>query len=894
MSKPMVFRQSIGDGSAIKAGVPFVFYSFNEKHNLNDPSVIRGLEEKLTKFFEESDDDAITRRLKETKDGIGIILMDFESHSMTDLLKKYVDSNSTDKANFNRYVIPSGSAVNKRMLAFFTDIAYAIQTTRIATQNNWDPGKHLRLPDLRAANIGEDGRPIRVLDENKIRDFQEQIELSIQGEDSTVSMDVLSEIFSIIDTITNDLHMGHFVTDRHDEYTVKNTNGNLFPGTDAEAFLQDMGIDQVAFKRGIDSDKPIVHGYDTAPIVFIPSKVASQIDSKENYEPMKFNLEALFNMIERNRTPENTAAIDGALKVFDTLMQDHSLDRTLGLGIKVPPAAVSSNKTQLWYEFTEESGLEKAITTSVKDIKTPSAIYSIEGLAKALTPAKSKEDIEIALKRAVDKLASDTGTVFDSIVKNSLASLATMDVSKPNIEKAINNKLVRAEKNLIERYNTEKSHILVMGGDITGLTKLYQDSVRELKEGYQKRRPVKEHPINSIRKGEISSVDQVTLDNSELISPGFTAKFNKLTNKLRYVLDAAEYDIIKKELKALIKTSPDSTKYYENYLKPIYAGMDPEKGRLSNTKSINTVMKLIETSVVQPNTLSGEDVEFILSSLEGLQEGATVRPENKTDIIEAWYSGDQDVKSRLEPYLNADMENPSDPVNLKFALYEAFTSNYPVQLATVTSVQTLKEANEEMHNQLMNNEDVAAGLLQIQPDNLVQIVQDFETDVDTVITELTNTDEKLSYLNSLNVVIEGLTSVLPESIITNMNESVKVARDSVMNVRGQGDGPNLLGLIQKSGMYNSLSSDDSNKGNNITQSDIDKLFTAIQEDVGKDIAILTKGLRGEELSPEEEQLIIAETNLLGDAVLKVAKTVDQAELITKILSDLQEDPNCRT
>lgn len=885
MSNPLVFRQSIGEDTSIKAGVPFVLYSYNAQYDLSDPVVVRNLESEFVNFLTTADDSAIDQRLKETKNGIGIMLLDFESHSMSDLLGKFRDSNEEGKANFNRYVIPSGSAVNKRLLGFFTDIAHALQGHSRGEDSAYEPNNYTRLGALRKENT-ENGKPVRVLDDVKLRDFSEEVKKAVNGKSDKITPAVMAEIFSIIDTITNDLHMGHYVTERFDEYTVQNTHGNLFPGTSPQDFLSSLK-GKTAFKRGETSGKPIVHGYDTSPIVFIPQSYTKKIEDGESYQPMKLNLEALFKMVEANRTSENTEAMDGAFAVFDELMQDLSLDRTLGLGIKVPPAVTSSNKTQLWYEFPVDSNLDEVTTTTVKDIKLPAGIFSIDGLAKALEP-KAKKKPEPDLKAVTQKINTEAQAAFDGIVKQGLERISKVDPAKTKlVESRMNNVLDQLEK----AYKAHQTKIHSIGGNSAELTTIYKQAEKLIREEVRKSKPVKEFTLDQIRDNKFPLPDQESLDESELASRGFTQKFKDSLSKLRYIVDAGEYESVKSALNALAKSS-SNPKYFENYLKPIYAGIDPVKGSLSSRASIDAVMDSIAKGDVVPSPVEGDFVESVLASLEGLQDGIPFRPEDKTAILEAWNSGDANVKERLEPYLFADIENPSDPVVLKFALFEAFTSDYPVQLEGMQSLQQLKELNPEMHEQLMKNQDVEAGLTQVLPDNLVKIVNDFKADIDEVINGLTDTDEKLTFITALDKVVEGLTPILPESIINNMKEMTKVARDSVMNVRGQGDGPNLLGLIQNSPLYKSLSKDKPGKGHNLTQGDVDKIFTKIQEDVGKDITNLAKSLRGEEVTEEEKALIPAESLLFGNAVFKHVKSADQAELIAKIWSNPKEDPFC--
>jgi uncharacterized protein YjeT (DUF2065 family) len=324
----------------------------------------------------------------------------------------------------------------------------------------------------------------------------------------------------------------------------------------------------------------------------------------------------------------------------------------------------------------------------------------------------------------------------------------------------------------------------------------------------QKKRPVFEHTLADIRAGNIPQADPDTIAEVNLVNPDFKEDFTNLTNALRYVMDGETYEEIKRDLDSLIKTAGTASHYFKNYLKPIYAGMDSKKSTLGSRASIEGVMDLVNNPVGAPLEvvpMEGADLEEVIQTLEGMEGDLThIRPERKTIIFEAWHAADKEGKARLFPYLMSDIDNPNDPVSLKFALFEALTSTYPVQLESIQSLEKLKDLNREMYDQLVKNPSVQFGVENVVPDNLVKIVNDFKMDATNVISDQITTDEKLAILKALDVVIEGLTPILPPKIITEMTDMITVARDSVNNVRAQGGGVDLLGFVQNSADYRGM------------------------------------------------------------------------------------------
>lgn len=882
ISNPMVLSKNLSDDadSALKAGRPFVFYSYNKQYDLNDPSVIKGLEQKFKDYLEQSGKEGVNNTIIETRDGIGIIMLDHSSYSLSDLYGRYSKMNNESKNSFNRYVIPTGSDVGNRLLAFFTDVALALEDMPRAGGRS--PQQYSRLPLLREANT-ENGKPIRVLNDIKMRDF-------LYGFDK-MNPEVKSMILSIIDSMTKDSRMGHYVTDA--EFISTTATDKLYPGLDPADFLkksakyeQETGK-PVKLKIGTDSRKPITHGMDNSPIVFIPAEVAKRFN--ESYQPMKFNLEAFFKMVDTIRSKEDPAIVNEAFKVLDQLMQDHSLSGTLSQGIKIPPAVVSTNKTDMWYELPMSDDLMNELTTNVKDIKAPGAIIDINALGSTLenSATKAKQaDISAIIKTKVDEAAAS----FNGVVESELGKLSKVNANSKNFDSTVSKIMAKADDTLKTLKNHHTAVVKTLGGDTKVIDELYKKADEDLKSKWQSSKPITVHSVENIRSGNLPKFDEDAVEEADLKQIGFSTKFKNALTKLRYVVDATAYEEIKAELNVLVKGKP----YFKNYLAPIWKGLDPVKSTLGTRKTIDEIIAMAvdpENALVIPK-LTGEQIESRLASLErlespaGKQTGPQFRPEHKTRILEAWINADADTRLRLEPYLYSDITNPSDPANLKFALFEAFTSDYPVQISTTESLIKLKDLDPKMHDQLINSPDVIVGLTKEIPDNGVKIVVDLQTDIDTVINGLTNTDEKLSTLNALDMVVEGLTSILPPKVINNMKELLKAARSSVNNVRSQGSGADILGFVQKSDVYKALQPSKIKGGNNITQADVDVLITRLQEQVGELVTTVFRDFNGETLTQEEKFRIAPEAAILGDEIFKItqgneAQSMLLASMLTK-------------
>lgn len=888
VSNPLVLRKSINEDndSALKAGVPFVFYSYNPNYDLSDPSVIKGLESVFADIIEKGDQSAMEEALAKTKNGVGMIMLDHQSYSITELLSRYKEMGGTIKNDFNRYVIPSGSEVNSRLMGFFTDIAVFMKNAERSSRDEkgnlmmFDKSQYSRIEELQKSLES------RVLSDDKLAEFVDDVFMNTDRVDTATAQMFLS----ILDSMTKDNRMGHYITDGENLTPID----RLYPGLDPESSSRRLG--EISLKLGEDSHKPLTNGLDELPMVFIPGRHAKDLGYEAHYEPKKFNLEAFFKMIESNRTPENSDTIDKALALFDELMHDFTNPGTLGLGIKIPPAVVGSSKTGLWYEFPKNSELEKEMTTNVKDIKMPSPIFDIKNLLEAIN--KQKIEGSDTIKDKINNYTENMNSTFGNIVQRYLDRIAKTEGGKVKYDKAVNaitRAFTKQMKSEAAKYKLQFDSIGDNSSIVTDTVKAHTDKF--LSE-VQKMRPVFEHEFVDIREGNIPKADSETISESNMMNPEFKKEFERLTNKLRYVVDGVVYEQTKKELETLINTVPGTAEYFKNYLKPIYAGMDPKKATLGSRASIDTVIQLMNDPVSEPlvlDDMEGESIENVIRSLEGMQDGAPIKPEHKTAILEAWNAGNQDVKDRLYPYLMSNIENPLDPVTLKFALYEAFVSTYPVQLDTVQSLQTLKESNEEMYDQLMNNKDVQDSLSEERADNLVQVVEDFKQDVQSVIDGQVTTDEKLALLGALDIVIEGLTSILPNKIITQMTENVNVARDSINNVRGQGSGINLIGLAQNTADYRGLVRTKGTGSNALSQEEVDNIVTKVQSEVGPQIKALYKSLmEGEEsLESKEKSGLADEALLLGDSIFKHSNNNPEvAMLISQMITTVQQDPNC--
>jgi ketosteroid isomerase-like protein len=859
MSKPLVLRQSLT--GEMTAGTPFVFYSFNKKYDLNNDEVVKSLEETFKKSMEETGDPKMDI-VNQMRDGVGIILLDNPSYSLEQLFDRFTAADTKENKSLNRYAIPSGSEASARLLAFFSELSRELVTPEFV--KNYDETEHTRLNKLLEAN-SKDGDPVTVIDTSKMDEFKK----ILMGNDT--SPEARIAFLSLIYSMTKDVNMGNYISDL-DELLHLEVADKLYPGADDSYFAGRSDNKLQLNEKGF----PVVAGMMNSPIVFIPSSYAEG-HVEGSYEPMRFNLEAFFNLIRDMHLPDGVAT--EMLRLFDLAMQDYTLPQTLGLGIKVPPAVSSSNKTQLWSVFPDNSSIGDDLTTSVKDIRTPSVLIDFDNLKKSLAkPEPSEKKVESHkfsnedLNEAIDTLK----TALDSLLDNLRAFKSTNT-------NAVNKRLLADVEALKTLGNDLKKKLVEKGGKASMLDPAINKVIESYRAQSRTIKPVTEYSLDQVRSGDIQQIDEVTLET--IIAKNPDADIEGLLDLISSFSWAVDEGSLK-DLIASIDTILDSldaeSKFFlEGYIKPIINSFSGKHATMGSKKEIDNIIELDEDGVISVPRISQQEVETLLNDLTAFQ----INPADKTLILQAWLSADDAVKKKLEPYLYYNVSDTNNPIVIATELFTAITSDYPVNINVMQSVKTLLEEYPEIYKQLMDSDEVKANLAKDKTALINNVVSGFESDIEYSLSSIEDTNEKLQNLGALSKVVEGMQGMLNDNVINSLITMIEKAKESVAKARGVGNPREITPLIESDPEYDSLSKEDKDR--------MSKLLTKVEDSVGDQIGALIRLMKNESL-PEDKHVIRQQMKLFSTKLVRMAGSanMDIAEKISLMMSNRTRKNNC--
>lgn len=835
-SAPLVFRQDVpGKKGAKTAGKIFVLYSSNGKYDLSDPSVVMGLENKIKEFATKSKDNSIEGAVASLRDGIGVLMLDYPHSTFSELANIY---QNTPKEEFNRYAIPSNSAVNKRLIAFFTDIATAIKDVNRMDANNPSMGRDRtqfeRIKELRKANTDEKGNIIRVLDDSKMEGFVKDLVSKYDANDP-----VITHFLSIIDTMTKDANMGNYKADlltsaiTEETPDIDMTRYHAYPASNLEPGTFKLITSEL-------SGKPVILNINKRPLVFIPKSVAKAAGHSSEFQPMKLNMESFFSLLFKNATPD---VAQQTLRLLDTLMLDHSIKGTLNLGIKVPPAMTKMGKTSSWGSLSGGVDLESRLTTPVKDIRSSALAFNLDNLIQSVEDAK-KEQV-VAKSVASNKVADTIMAQMDTIVDNLEKDIAANENPTEAWLKQKGNQAEKATNTLKASVANNKSTSFLKAIDVK-----YNEVLDKIKGIINRFSTPKVVSFEDIRNGKFPR------PNSEIVAK---IKEDNPTLDLSIfdeVASISDQRYLKETINALreLASKVRPKKLLDKYIDPIVAAYTKNAGVIGTTDDIRNIVqahKEGKITIPAPKLTTEQTVE----ALHKFTNPEVINPYNKTELLRAYVVGTEEQKSELEPYLFGKKDNLNRAEVIAYAMYDALVS-YPIPLESAPMLE-LKATNPDLYNNLMENENVknAIANLTFSTQTAQEWVDEFSRDIDFIVNQELDTTTKTQALNALQITLSGWQSVFPGNMYNEMEQKFKEARKAIDTVDTTGKGANLTSAILASTGFANLSED--------VKAEYTKILTKVQGEVGDRLEAITQVLRGEKKYAEVSDKFSDESALIA-------------------------------
>ena len=840
ISSPMVLRQSDKGKKGLSQGRIFVLYSSNGRYDLTDPAVVKGLETELRAHMKNAQGDGIESAIGYLRNGVGIITLDYPHSSMQELAAIRRKSKTS---KLNRYAIPSESVVGKRFIAMLAEIGDIIKDKK---------EDYTRLKELKKVNV-HDGAVVSVIKKDTITPFLEALVEKAQLNDPAAI-----HFLTIIRTITRDSNLGNYVTTR-EAGSLEDMRKHKYP---AER-VPDVKYEFVPGATG----KPRVFEINKNPLIFIPQSVATEIGYDGVSQPMRFNMEALLDLIEngdeKSISKPSIEVANNTLAIFDSLMQNHTIG--LNKGIKVPPAMMKAGKS-LWgvLSDTEDGTLSDKLTTPVKDIRSAALAFNLKNLIESVESASTKKTTRSSEVVTDSKLKEEVNKEFDAIVSDALDKLSsfsnvTEDIVKQAQKTALNNLAAAKDKWL--------ASVAPKSPKATIINTLYASAYTKLTKAMTAKAVKTEYTMDDVRNNKFDRPDIVKL--AQLAGKhGFEqAAVTDLLDRLTFVVDEAALRVIENEVKTTLSKISDKLdkKFLQNYFDPILSALNSSKDRINTLTSIEEVIALFEAKKLKISPLQ-TSTNDVINNLQSFNNIETFNPYQKTTLLQAYVHGTDEEKKALKPYLDSSTTDMKDPIIIAQSIYDAIVGGYPVNEQSKLVIE-LSKKNPQMLSALMANENVVNALAETTEQDWVS---NFELEV-SLVNQLDDINTKTQYLNALQAVIEGLRPVLSENVIKQMEQMLTEARTSLDLARSGGSGPDLLSQLESSPFFSEL-------GKEAKQ----RYSTAIinsQKELGTKLAVIVDVLSGqrtiadpvvfEEFSESKALLMDSLYDQLGKADFKV-------------------------
>jgi len=807
ISRPMVLRQLDSDKKGLSAGRIFVLYSSNQKYDLTDPAVIKRLETELKAHMKNKDRNDIEGALGYLRGGVGIITLDYPHSSMQELAAIRRKSKSS---KLNRYATPAESVVSKRFITMLAEIG-DIDVIKQTEEN------HTRLAELKKVT------GISVIKKDTIVPFLEALAKKAKDNDPAAM-----HFLSIIRSITSDSNMGNYVTTR-EMGSLADMRKHKYPGEKVN------GVNYT-FVPGT-SGKPKIFEINQAPLVFIPQAVASEIGYEGTSQPMRFNLEALLDLIEngdnKSINKPSVDVVNDTLAIFDSLMQNHT--NGLNRGIKIPPAMMKSGKS-LWGPLseTEDNSLYDKLTTPVKDIRSAALVYNLDNLITSVEATKTSKINRAGDVLSVSDIKEKLNTELNSTIDAALDELASSIKVTETVAEEIR---TEAEANLNAIRDNWLSTVSKNSNKSTIINASFLTATTKLRNAITSKVVKTEYSLSEVRSNKFDRPSSEKL--AELaLKHGFSSDdVTRIFNTLTYVSDADTLRELENEVKSILSKIPDK-KFLQNYFDPVFGALNNPKAKFDTKTATDELVSLFdqkEANIPRLDTATHE----VISNLENFVDVENFNPYKKTMLLQAYVYGSAEERVKLQPYLDSSITNMNDPLIIAQAIYDSILGGYPINEQSKLLVE-LSKKNPQLLSAVMSNEEVVNALANTTEQDWAS---EFATDV-SLVSQLDNINMKTQYLNALSAVLKNLRPILSSNVIQQMDEILTEARNGLDLARSGGNGPDLRNVDEESLFYSKLDDNDKER--------FSAALMLAQKEVGNKLAVMVDVLSNQKSIQDPE------------------------------------------
>lgn len=685
ISKPMAFLRNVPPTSNT-SGKMFVLYSFDPGIDVEDPTIVARAQAAFREELETSQVD--TTNIKQYyREGIGIIMLDYESTGFQGL-KAVHEGPGNIEQRFNKYICHSDSKVNKRIGTFLAE--FSIHINRLMATNDADP--ILRDLGKLLYEKAKDGQPLTF---NRIKELPKVLGESVV--DST-------KFDAMIETLRGKYVNGKATPDAN---TMLNTIAFILSVTADQSLgkVVDAPIGSPNYGKFLIKDK------NKLSLVFASKAHLESIGKINSTDVYKFNLYAFMNELTSIKNEDTKT---GIAKMLDEFIQATSKEGTLNLGIKVPPAVIKANSGDIWAPVEgTNSLLENKLTTNVKDIALPSAIFNINRLIEDIEA--SKNTLAEPVTDSTEEFVNNASTIINTLEAN-------LSTKTPNNVKLLVSLINKARKDIRSLEEVHKPNMIAVNtinSKISELEYIYNIFVNQDKT------------IDDVRSGNIS------------IPKGLDEEYTK--ERLKYIVDGKGLRDFKEYIKATV--DPKLLSNVEAKLAPIFSLLSKKFTKTD----IEDLMKNKLESFTTDNNLVLDDSTV----LEGLRN-FTIKPEDKTKLLLAYLNSNSDITRNVIAEYLLDSQASKLLTNMKKNI-DKVTKGEAIEdeasmkkLDLLDSTKFLVETYREYRNSKVNADTELITLKTVIESGMTaeDIMNLDKSVLDSILTEFSSLQDDDNYYNS--------------------------------------------------------------------------------------------------------------------------------------------------
>lgn len=573
-------------------GKVFMLYTHNVNHDLTTDEGVQKLMLNLVKFDAKFSKDTDPIEILKIRDGVGVIMLDTTPQTFTSLNKLAFGASNVKAAALNDAVVSINSATTKRLITMMAQLAWAMRTDLINYKEGTVQWERLEL--LMERIYGDDPFLTPVIDEGRLDIFISELKQTLQEADpDSFEYKAAERFVSVIGSITQSHNMSHLMSDK-DGVKTPHVSGPV-----RKVKINTISNRAELFKR-------------RASIIFFPKSIteptaedaAAGMVNPINEDRFGFNVIEFMHTV-RGRAFEakvDDGVVDILFELFDEVMLDYSLPKTLGRGLMIAPAASKSRSDKdIWDKIADQQAFETNYMTKAKAIFEPSAIYDVAMLQKAIDLSIKPEPINVikykTFVRDVDKITAAYSIRLISVPK-----------ADANAEQLVKDLLLEYSKDIRELHNLNMDVLTPTELDYTmqGVLEL-----RTLASKFDYNPEVNEKMTLNILRGEGMNADILNSSKQDLTSviKSLNTQLSNLSIAITHkAIDEIHNNILTRYTPKILNTTEKGN--IEKYIKSRVDFMKSQtEAELGSQDQVNTIILGVNSGTFTAKKLKGPTID---------------------------------------------------------------------------------------------------------------------------------------------------------------------------------------------------------------------------------------------------------------------------------------------